>query len=285
MKPEMLFLEEDRARFLERYRNTLATPAELADGKIITELGWRNRRKDGTPLDVEIYWSSMRWMGGQLRLVMARDVTAQKAAEAAMRDAEEKWRSLVECEMGFVMLIDKDDRITFSNRLLPDLDDDIVIGRKVYEFVSPKRRDAVRHIMETARQSGEAVALETLGRGPGGTEVWYDTQWVPIKRDGRVISLMCFATDITEQKRIHAELEEAKESAEHASMAKDRFLAILSHELRAPLCPVLAGVSALQEDGKLPARSAEDSRHDPAQHRGRGAAHRRSSRHDADRQG
>jgi signal transduction histidine kinase/CheY-like chemotaxis protein len=45
--------------------------------------------------------------------------------------------------------------------------------------------------------------------------------------------------------------QEARAEAEAAGEAKDRFLASLSHEMRTPLTPVLAVVSALERDGRV----------------------------------
>lgn len=51
--------------------------------------------------------------------------------------------------------------------------------------------------------------------------------------------------------------ERAKAAAEEANRAKDHFLAILSHELRAPLTPVLAAVSMLLAESGLDADTRE----------------------------
>ncbi|MGE5610262.1 MAG: PAS domain S-box protein [Bacillota bacterium] len=57
---------------------------------------------------------------------------------------------------------------------------------------------------------------------------------------------------LEERAQAEATLKSAKELAEAANNAKDRFLATLSHELRTPLTPVLAQITALEKDGRLP---------------------------------
>ena len=59
-------------------------------------------------------------------------------------------------------------------------------------------------------------------------------------------------TDITDRKHAEEELQKAKDTAEAASLAKDRFLAMLSHELRTPLTPVLAMVNLIESRTDLP---------------------------------
>ncbi|MGN6368412.1 MAG: PAS domain S-box protein [Phycisphaerae bacterium] len=55
-----------------------------------------------------------------------------------------------------------------------------------------------------------------------------------------------------EREREERELRDAKEAAEIANRTKDRFLNLLSHELRAPLTPILTVASVLESDNRLP---------------------------------
>jgi signal transduction histidine kinase len=63
----------------------------------------------------------------------------------------------------------------------------------------------------------------------------------------------------TEQLKLQAEIqsrlaraEASRQEAEAANSAKDRFLAMLSHELRMPLTPILVSASMLSKDERLP---------------------------------
>jgi len=70
--------------------------------------------------------------------------------------------------------------------------------------------------------------------------------------------------EIERRKQVEALLQEAKDLADQSALreseanhAKDHFLALLSHELRNPLTPVLATTSLLQQDGRLDEQTQE----------------------------
>jgi len=70
--------------------------------------------------------------------------------------------------------------------------------------------------------------------------------------DDRILGCVLTLTDITARRRAELEADRARREAEAANQAKDQFLATLSHELRTPLTPVLAIISGLQNDERLP---------------------------------
>src|SRR5439155_23200392 len=74
-----------------------------------------------------------------------------------------------------------------------------------------------------------------------------------IDATGKVVGASKIARDISEQKRVQAEIANllarervAREEAEIANRSKDEFLAVLSHELRTPLTAMLGWLSILR---------------------------------------
>jgi PAS domain S-box-containing protein len=66
---------------------------------------------------------------------------------------------------------------------------------------------------------------------------------------GRTIRTMGVNQDITEQKRIEAELIKAKEKAEESDLLKTAFLHNLSHEIRTPMNAIIGFTALLNEPG------------------------------------
>jgi signal transduction histidine kinase len=76
-----------------------------------------------------------------------------------------------------------------------------------------------------------------------GTEGWVDVRAAPIRgEDGTIEAAVSATLDVTAEKAAHA-------AADEASRAKDEFLAMLGHELRNPLTPIVTALQLMRLQG------------------------------------
>jgi signal transduction histidine kinase len=150
-------------------------------------------------------------------------------------------------------------RLTLSNArhraLLGGADS---IGRPLAEALSGLRgRAEVLAAIERAYTTGEPVAAPALATSDAsGAERFFDWYATPIHdrpdaRDGgRPDGVLAFAYDVTALVLSQRRAEAAEQAAEQASRAKDEFLAMLGHELRNPLAPILTATQLLRMRGR-----------------------------------
>jgi two-component system CheB/CheR fusion protein len=281
--PALLSYIDTEARYAwcnESYKRTLGFTTEQIRGKHVREVigvpGWESvrphltralsgesvtfenqiRLTDGSLYEGHVSFVPHRDANGSVRgvVVLVNDVTDRKAVERALRKSEQmlersqstahvgswevgldeagqvrpgsvKWSAETFRIFGFDPGALELTSSTFLDRIHPE--DRALVGAAVSRFL--KEAKAYENEYRIVRPDGTVRLLHS---------------WVEFEADGagRPIRVIGTCQDITERNRAEQELRDA-------DRRKDEFLAMLSHELRNPLAPILSAMEILQQAG------------------------------------
>src|SRR5262245_32983643 len=175
---------------------------------------------------------------------------------ASRKHAEEELGRLFDLSLDLICVVDFDGRL---RRLNPAWEAVLghngngVLATSLIDFVHPDDRQGtelqVRHLLD----GGSMASFENRMRCRDGSYRWVHWNAAPLPGQR-----LFFATgrDVTEQKRMTSELQQAKVAAESASRAKSQFLANMSHEIRTPMNGIL-GMTELALDTDLTTEQRE----------------------------
>jgi signal transduction histidine kinase len=106
----------------------------------------------------------------------------------------------------------------------------------------------VRNELEVATRDGR-FEDEGWRVRKDGTQFWANVVISAVRdRTGKLVGFSKVTRDLTDRKRAEEE-RTARQAAEQASRAKDEFLAMLGHELRNPLAPILTALQLINLRG------------------------------------
>jgi PAS domain S-box-containing protein len=227
--------------------------ADLYNGQISTyRMDKRYIRKDGSIVWSQLAVSRVDNPDGSPRYFISQieDLTARRAAEAALKDSEARYRLMAENTTDMIMTADLSGRVTFvaaSCRTLLGYTPDEVMGRSALELAYPEDRLRVRRVYRnlTKGKRPERVRWRVPHKS-GKRDVWLESN-PSLLRDPATeapVGFLDVIRDVTAQVGQEEALAAARAQAEAAAAVKGEFMANMSHEIRTPLTAVI-GFSGL----------------------------------------
>ena len=191
---------------------------------------------------------------------ISRDITAGKRAEEALRQGEERFRSLIEATVAIVwntpasgeFETEQPGWTAYTGQTF-----DQCKGWGWLEAVHPDDRPNTARVWSAAIAASSLYQVEHRLRRHDGEYRYMLVRAVPIlSKGGRVREWIGVHSDIDAEKQAEAAMREAKEAAEAATRTKSEFLANMSHEIRTPLNGII-GMTELALDTELTAEQRE----------------------------
>ncbi|MFB2894904.1 ATP-binding protein [Aerosakkonemataceae cyanobacterium BLCC-F50] len=197
-------------------------------------------------------------VNGQLQ----QEIEERQCAEAALREQGFLLETILKYTADAIIVCDAKGKLTFANpqarRLAQQDPNGTNLDFDLFNWGTAKDADGnliplENYAVSKALRGEVSYAIESrMVRNDGS---YYDilVSAAPLLKDGQIVGAVGSFIDITDRKHAETEREQllareqaAREQAEAANRIKDEFLAVLSHELRSPLNPILGWAKLLQ---------------------------------------
>ncbi|HEY5375806.1 MAG TPA: PAS domain S-box protein, partial [Polyangiaceae bacterium] len=153
--------------------------------------------------------------------------------ETAYRDlasTQERLDAVLSCAPGFILAVDRQGKVEFSNRTAWPLEGQGVVGTNVLDHVAPAARDLFATRLKAVLETGKQELVESRQMSEDGTELWQASNLGAMRSGDQIIGAVVISQDVTELKLTQAEMTSAQRMAAVGTLA-----AGIAHEINTPI--------------------------------------------------
>lgn len=173
-------------------------------------------RQDGTIRTLQVSMIDVFWDGQHRHQTLYNDVTEQKKIELALRESEEKYRTIFESANDIFILLDTTGKVLDVNDRLTDIgkyDRSDLIGRNIGELTNIISHENMTIVIENflkilAGMNLVSYKIEMIKKNR--EPIYLEVNGIPVKKEGNIVGVLAILRDITEKMKTDLQIKAQK---------------------------------------------------------------------------
>ncbi|HVO74538.1 MAG TPA: PAS domain S-box protein [Ignavibacteriaceae bacterium] len=244
----------DRIHFFDCFNKAISSKR--------TRCEFTAKKTDGTTFFASVSASHFKFEEYYYTVILIRDITERKMVQQSIKESEEKYRNISENIDDCLYTFDKSNdflRPVFCTASIEKITGysnlDFLADRKMFiKIIHPDDipifNEKVKNIFKFTNKLSDEFEFRIINKQ--GNVIWVRNKINLVRnKDGNIEKIYGLASDISLRKKAEEELKQITENLVKLNETKDRFLSIVSHDLKTPFSSILGFTDLLLNDEGL----------------------------------